>query len=158
MTKGTGFESCACGVGFWIWIVSVAADCTSTGLSVVEQVFTLGHVVARALPLIRIVDAALPEPATKFKPCTEKGKLSTAPAITLDGRITSIAGPLVMVMAAVADFVVSAIVVAMTEVPLGGGATVGGEEGRVASAERQAAPAEPWPVTALWTVQVTLVF
>lgn len=105
----------------------MAADCTSTGLSVVEQVFTLGHVVARALPLIRIVDAALPEPATKFRPCTEKGKLSTAPAITLDGRITSMAGPLVMVTVAVADFVVSATLVAMTEMPLGEGAAVGAE-------------------------------
>jgi len=127
MTKGTGFESCGCGDGFWIWIVSVAADCTSDGLRAVEQVFVLGHAVARAVPLIRIVDAALPEPAMKFRPCTEKGKLSTAPAITLDGRITSIAGPLVMVTAAVADFVPSARLVATTEMPFGEGAAVGAE-------------------------------
>src|ERR1700720_2337423 len=127
ITKGTGFESCACGVGFWIWMVSVVADCTSAGLSAVEQVSVLGHVVARAVPLIRIADAALPEPGTKFRPCTETGKLSTAPAITLDGRITSIAGPLVMVTAAVADFVAPATLVAITEMPLGEGATVGAE-------------------------------
>jgi len=105
----------------------VAADCTSDGLRAVEQVFVLGHAVARAVPLIRIVDAALPEPAMKFRPCTEKGKLSTAPAITLDGRITSIAGPLVMVTAAVADFVPSARLVATTEMPFGEGAAVGAE-------------------------------
>src|ERR1700735_454449 len=127
MTNGTGFESCVSGGGFWIWIVSVAADCTSVGLSAVAQVLVLGHVVERATPFIRMVDAALPEPATKFKPCTAKGKLSTAPAITLDGRITSIAGPLVMVTAAVADFAASATLVAMTEIPFGEGATVGAE-------------------------------
>src|ERR1700689_198064 len=83
-------------------------------------------------------EAVLPAPATKFKPCTEKGKLSTAPAITLDGRITSIAGPLVMVTAAVADFVASARLGAMPEMPLGergagggGGGGGGVEPGRV---------------------------
>ena len=91
------------------------------------QVFALGHVVARAVPLIRIVDAALPEPATKFSPCTENGKPSTAPAITLDGRITSIAGPEVMATVAVADFVPSATLVAITDIPFGEGAEVGAE-------------------------------
>ena len=79
------------------------------------------------IPLMRIEEAALPDPATKFVLALENGKLSTAPAITLDGRITSIAGPLVMATVAVADFVPSARLVAITEMAFGEGATVGAE-------------------------------
>lgn len=108
-------------------MLSVAADWTSDGLSAVLQVVVLGHVDARGVPLIRMEEAALPEPAAKLMPATEKGKLSTAPAITLEGRITSIVGPLVIATAAVADFVASARLVAITEMALGEGATVGAE-------------------------------
>ena len=49
MTNGhRDSESCESGGGFWICIVSVAADCTSDGLSAVLHVVALGHVVARA--------------------------------------------------------------------------------------------------------------
>lgn len=107
--------------------MSVAADCTSDGLSAVLQVVVLGHVLKRGIPLIRMEEASPPDPGTKLFPATEKGKLSTAPAITLDGRITSISGPLVMATVAVADFVASARLVAITDIALGEGATVGAE-------------------------------
>ena len=91
------------------------------------QAVAVGQAVARAVPLMRIEEAAAPEPATKFTPWSDSGKLSAAPAITLDGSITSIVGPLVMATVAVADFVASARLVAITEIALGDGATVGAE-------------------------------
>lgn len=105
----------------------MAADCTSDGLSSVLHVVVLGHVLEREIPLMRMEEAALPDPGTKLFPAIENGKLSTAPAITLDGRITSITGPLVMATVAVADFVPSARLVAITEMAFGEGATVGAE-------------------------------
>ena len=87
----------------------------------------VGQTVARAVPLMRIEEAAAPEPATKFTPCSNSGKLSAAPAITLDGSITLIVGPLVIATVAVADFVASARLVAITDIALGEGATVGAE-------------------------------
>ena len=91
------------------------------------QAVALGQAVARAVPLMRIEEAAAPEPATKFLPCNVSGKLSAAPAITLDGSITWIVGPLVMATMAVADFVASARLVAIMDIALGDGATVGAE-------------------------------
>jgi len=87
MTKGTGFESAPFGPGFCICMVRVAADCTSAGFSAVAHADVLAQVVPRGVPLSKMVEAALPLPATKFRPCTASGKLSTAPENTLDGRI-----------------------------------------------------------------------
>lgn len=86
MTNGTGFESAPFGPGFCTCTVSVAADCTSDGFRAVAHAEVVGQVVPRGVPLSRMVEAALPLPATKFKPCTASGKLSTAPEKTLDGR------------------------------------------------------------------------
>lgn len=89
------------------------------------QLVVDAHVVVRGAPLMRITEATLPLPVPKFSPCTSSGKLSTAPAITLDGRITSIVGPLVIAIMADADFVGSAWLTAMTEIALGEGAEAG---------------------------------
>jgi hypothetical protein len=97
------------------------------GFRAVAQEVGVEHVVLRATPLRIITDAPAPLPATKFTPCTTRGKPSTAPAITLEGRITSIAGPLVIAMAAEADFVGSAWLVAVTEMAFGDGGIVGAE-------------------------------
>jgi hypothetical protein len=85
----------------------------------------VAQVVARGDPFNKIVDAALPLPPTKFTPWMTRGKPSTAPAITLEGRIVSMTGPLVIVTAAAADFVLSAWLVAVTVIPLGDGADLG---------------------------------
>ena len=79
----------------------------------------------RAVPLIEMVDAALPLPATNPLPCTCSGKLSTAPAKTLDGRITSIVGPLVIATVALANSLLLAWLVAVTATAFGEGAAAG---------------------------------
>ena len=101
------------------------------------------HVVGRALPLRRIVEPVPALPGTKFKPRTDTGKPSIAPAIVLDGRITSMVGPDVMAIVADADFVLSAWLVAMIEMAFGEGATVGALKTPLASTEPQAAPPQP---------------
>jgi hypothetical protein len=53
------------------------------------------------------------------------GKLITAPASTLDGKIASISGPEVTEIVPVADFVESAWLVATIEIAFGEGAAVG---------------------------------
>ena len=127
ITNGTGFESTDGVPGFCTWIVRVAADSMSDGFRAVAQAVAAEHVVPRATPLTRIADAPAPLPATKFTPCTTSGKPSTAPAIALEGRITSITGPLVIAIAAEADSVASAWLVAITEIAFGEGADVGAE-------------------------------
>ena len=72
--------------------------------------------------------------------------------------MTSITGPLVSATVAAADFVGSARLVAITEIALGEGAADGAEYRPLASTEPHAAPAQPWPVTALRTLHVTLEF
>jgi len=126
-TNGTRFDSAAGLPGSWICTVSVPAAATSDGFRTVVHVDVVAHVVVRAASLIRIVDAELPLPTTKCVPWTDSGKLSTAPAIALDGRISSIVGPLVTATVAEADFVGSAELVATTEIALGDGATLGAE-------------------------------
>lgn len=125
MTNGTGFESAPFGPGFWICTVTVAADCTSDGFSAVAQACAVEQVVPRGAPLMRMVDALLPLPATKFVPRTARGKLSTAPAKTLEGRISLMSTPLVMAMVAVAYLVWSAWLVAISEIAFGDGAAEG---------------------------------
>src|SRR5580704_11489172 len=106
-------------------MVSVPADCTSAGFSPVAQLVTAAHVVPRVVPLIEMADAAMPLPATNPLPCTCSGKLSTAPANTLDGKITSMVGPLVIATVALADMVVLAWLVAVTATAFGEGAVAG---------------------------------
>jgi hypothetical protein len=69
-------------------------NCTSVGFSAVTHEAALEQLVPRATKLIRIADAELPLAATKFTPRTASGKASTSPAMVLDGRTASIAGPL----------------------------------------------------------------
>jgi len=126
-TNGTRFESAGGLPGFWICTVNVPEVATSDGFNTVVQADVVAHVVPRAAPLTKIVDAALPLPATKWVPCTESGKPSIARAIALDGRITSIVGPLLMATLAEPDFVGSAALVATTEIAFGDGATLGAE-------------------------------
>jgi hypothetical protein len=71
-----------------------------------------------------------------------------APAIALDGKITSMVGPEVMAIVADADLVLSATLVATIETALGKGATVGAVNTPLASTEPQAAPPQPWPAIA----------
>jgi hypothetical protein len=126
-TNGTGFDSAGGLPGFWICSVSVPATATSDGFKTVVQADVEAQVVLRAAPLTRIAEAALPLPATKFPPWTDSGKLSTEPAITLEGRICSITRPLVIDTVAEADFVGSAELVAITEIAFGDGAPDGAE-------------------------------
>lgn len=126
-TNGARFDSGDGLPGFCTCTVRVPADATSEGFNTVVQVDVEAQVVLRAMPLIKIVEAELPLPATKLAPWTDSGKLSTAPAMTLDGRITSIVGPLVMAIVAEADFDGSAALVATTEIAFGDGAAAGAE-------------------------------
>jgi hypothetical protein len=77
--------------------------------------------------------------------------------MVLDGRIASIAGPLEIEMVADANFVGSASLVATSEIALGEGAALGAVYAPLAVTEPQAVPAHPAPLTALCTLQVTLV-
>ena len=70
-------------------------------------------------------EALPPLPGTKFRPCACSGKSSTAPAIALDGKITLMAGPLVMTTIAVPEVPESATLVAVTVIAFGLGAAVG---------------------------------
>ena len=119
------------------------------------QVVAVEHVVGRATPLRRISEPVPALPGTKFNPCTDMGKPSIAPAIALAGRMASMVGPDVMAIVADADFVLSASLVAMIEIAFGDGATVGAVKTPLASTEPQAAPPQPWPATADWTLHVT---
>ena len=144
-TNGTGLERRAGAPGLEICRVNVAAVCRSEGVSTIVQVVAVEHVVGRATPLRRIAEPVPALPGTKFNPCTDTGKPSTAPAIALDGKITSMVGPDVMAIVADPDFVLSATLVAMIEMALGDGATVGAVNTPLASTEPQAAPPQPWP-------------
>ncbi len=108
ITNGTGFDSACDGPGFCTWTVSVAAACTSAGVSAIVQLVAAGQVVLRGAPFRSITDPEPPLPATKFIPWTVNGKPSTAPAITLDGRIREISGPDVSAIVLVPDIVESA--------------------------------------------------
>jgi len=68
-----------------------------------------------------------------------------APAIALEGKITSMVGPDVTAMVADAVFVLSATLVAMIEIAFGDGAIVGAVNSPLASTEPQAAPPQPCP-------------
>ena len=127
IANGTGFESAGELPGFCTCTVSAPAAATSDGFSTVVQANVVAQVVVRAAPLIKITEAALPLPATKLVPCTASEKPSTAPAIALDGRSTSIVGPLRTATVAEADFVGSAALVATTEIAFGDGAAPGAE-------------------------------
>jgi hypothetical protein len=157
-TNGTTFESAPGVPGFCTCSVAVAADSTSAGVSAIEHSVADWHVVLRAVPLNSISDAPLPLPATKFTPSTLSGNPSTAPAITLDGSTTSIAGPLVNATIAVADFVASAALVAVTPISFGEGALLGAVYSPVALTVPQAVPPQPCPATPLATLQLTAVF
>jgi hypothetical protein len=129
--------------------MSAPAAATSDGFNAVVHADVLAQVVLRAAPLIRIVEAELPLPAAKCTPWIASGKLSIAPAITLDGRMTSIVGPLDTATVADADFVGSAELVATTEIALGDGAAAGAVYIPLVFTEPHADPAQPWPSTAL---------
>jgi hypothetical protein len=66
-------------------------------------------------------------------------------------------GPDVTAIVADADFVLSAWLVAMIAIAFGEGAIVGAVNNPFASTEPHAAPPQPCPGTADWTVQVTAV-
>jgi hypothetical protein len=124
-TNGTGLEIAAGVPGFCTSTMSVPDVDTSDGLSAVAHWPAVAQVVARGDLFNKIVDAAFPLPAIKFTPWITRGKPSTAPAITLEGRIVSMTGPLVIVTVAAADFVLSAWLVAVIIIALGDGADVG---------------------------------
>ena len=115
----------------------------------VAHAVVLEHVVPREVPLTRITDDEPPAPAAKPAPCTSSGKLSTGSAVALDGRIASIVGPLMIPMAAEADLVGSAALVAVMATPFGDGAVLGAEYKPAALTDPQAAPAQPVPGTPL---------
>ena len=105
--------------------IAAAAEATSAGFNPVAQLVAAAHVVPRAVPLINIVEAPTPLPATNPAPCTASGKLSTAPAKTLDGEIISMLGPLVIATVALTVLLASAALVAITVTAFGEGADVG---------------------------------
>lgn len=118
----------------------------------------LAQVVARGLPPNRITEAPAPPPAAKPCPWTARVKLFAAPAIKLEGKSRSIVGPFVTATVAVADFVASAWLVAVTATALGEGALAGAVYRPLLSIVPQAVPLQPCPGTALATLQVTAVF
>jgi len=148
MTNGTGLERRAGAPGLEICRVNVAGVCRSAGVSAIVQVVAVEHVVGRAMPLRRIAEPVPALPGTKFNPRSDTGKPSMAPAIALDGRITSMVGPDVMAIVADADFVLSASLVATIEMAFGDGATEGEVNTPLASTEPHAAPPQPWPAIA----------
>ena len=83
------------------------------------------QMVVSAVPFTRIAEAPAPRPATKPAPFTASVKSAATPAITLDGKICSIAGPLVIATVAVPDCDRSAKLVATTEIAFGDGAASG---------------------------------
>jgi len=125
ITRGTGFEIAPGVPGFSTSTVSTAAEAISEGASAIAHWPAVEQMVARAVPSIKTADAPAPLPAMKFKPRTARGNPWTAPAITLEGEIDSIVGPLLMTTVAVADFVVSASLVAVIVIAFGEGAVVG---------------------------------
>ena len=155
ITNGAGFDSLAGFPGFCICTMEVTGVCTSDEFRAVVQTVTLEHAVARGVPFSKITEAPGPLPATKFRPFTSSGKLSTAPAITLEGNSASIIGPSAIATIAVADLLGSASLVAITAMAFGEGAADGAVYKPLASTEPHAVPAHPWPVTPLCTVQVT---
>ena len=152
-TKGTGLESAP--LGFWIWIVNVPAEARSDGLSGVAHEFAVGHVVARALPLIKMIDADAPLPATKCSPSSSRGNPSTAPALTLDGKIVSIVAPLVIATVAANACGGVEASVAITEIAFGDGALDGAVKTPLEFMLPHVAPVHPAPVTADATVHET---
>ena len=93
-----------------------------------EQLAVEAQVVLLGVPLSRITEAEPPLPATKLAPCTAIGKLSTAPARTLDGSSVSMTGPVVSATAGTdTDPEEFAWLVATTVIALGDGAKVGAE-------------------------------
>jgi len=124
-TKATGLESAPGVPGFCTCSVAVPAIATSSGASAIEHEVADWHVVVRGAPLNKITEAPDPLPAANPAPSTLSGKPSTAPAVTLEGRTASIDGPLVIDTKAVADFVGSAALVAVTAIVFGEGAVDG---------------------------------
>ena len=119
------------------------------GLSEVVQMVELAHVVATGAPFMRMVEAPFPLPATKFTPSTSRGKFCTAPAVTLDGRRTSIVGALVMAMMAEADLLESAVLVATTSIALGELADAGAVYSPAAVMLPHVSPVQPCPSEAV---------
>ena len=157
ITNGTGFESAPGGLGFCTCTLIVPAAATCAGVNAIVQLSVVAQVVAWATPFSKINEAPLPLPATKFNPSTSNVNPSTDPAITLDGRITSISGPVFIVIVAVADFVESAWLVAVIEIAFGEGAAVGAVYSPFASTDPHAAPPQPCPATPLCTLHITAV-
>jgi hypothetical protein len=152
-TNGTGFESAP--FGFRTCTVSKLADATSEGFSGVAHESAVEHVVARAVPLIMMVDADVPAPAAKFSPSISSGKPSTAPALTLEGKIVSIVTPLVIATVAVNVCGGVESVVATTEISLGDGALDGAVKTPLELMLPQVAPLHPEPATTDATDHVT---
>jgi hypothetical protein len=130
----------------------------SVGFSAVVHVVVEAHVVDRAVPPIRITEAVLPLPAEKLLPVTDSGIDCTTPAITLAGSSVSITGPLVSAMVAVADFVGSAWLVALSDIAFGDGAKFGAVKIPEFVTDPHAVPPHPAPATPLCTLQVTAWF
>jgi hypothetical protein len=151
--KGTGLESAP--LGFWTWTVNVPAETTSDGLIGVAHEFAVGHVVARALPLIKMIDADAPLPATKLSPSSSRGNPSTAPALTLDGKIVSMVAPLVIATVAVNVCGGVESSVAITEIAFGDGALEGAVNIPLEFMLPHAAPLHPAPGTAEATDHAT---
>lgn len=113
--------------------------------------------VPSAAPFTKITDAPPPWPATNPSPFTAKVKSAATPAITLEGKICSIAGPEVIETVAVANCDKSAKLVAITEIAFGEGAASGAVYTPFASIVPQAVPLHPVPDTPPARDQITLV-
>jgi hypothetical protein len=103
--------------------------CVAGNMRTLKFAFTGGtvQVVPRAVPLSKMVEAPTPLPATNPAPCRTNGKLSRAAAKTLDGKIISTVGPLVIATVVLAVLLASAALVAITITAFGEGADVGEE-------------------------------
>src|ERR1700685_4163946 len=166
-TRFTGFESVAGAPGICTCTVTLPAVATSLGLIVVVQLSGLRQTLSRAAPSIRITGSTPAVVETNPRPFNASVKLDATPAITLDGSICSMLGPLVIVSTAVALAPGSDALVAVSAIAFGEGALPGAvyvpEEMPAAEAapdavnEPHVATAQGVPATVLESVQVTAV-
>src|ERR1700722_2692841 len=124
-TKFTGFDSVVAAPGICTCTETVPAAATSLGLMVVVQLSGLKQTLSRGVPSIRITGITPAVVETNPKPFNARVKPEATPAITLDGSICSMLGPLVIVSTEVALTAGSATLVAMRSISFGEGALSG---------------------------------
>src|SRR5579862_164351 len=133
-----------------------AAAETSPGCNVIVQRRVVWQTVLRGEPLMRIVEAEGPVLAEKPAPTAARVKLEATPAITLEGRICWILGPLLMTIEAVPEALGSAALTAFRVIEFGDGASFGAVYSPFGETVPHAVPAQPPLVVSMdhWTPEL----